>query len=204
MIPSDVEQFETEGERQFYRFLERVARPDNRYLSWYLPDIRGKTKISCHGPQPEIKQFTDTKAIVDYVAARVKALADEGMPLSEIAVLYTVKEPYENIKEPLPQLIGHALESKGILSNWISEDYKAKKSYDITTNRVTISTIQSAKGLDYACVFLLGLDSPKVEEWQAEVARNLTYVAITRAREWLYVPFAAGTDIIQSLMKIRQ
>lgn len=33
-----------------------------------------------HGPQPEIKQFTDTKAIVDYVATRIKALVDEGMP----------------------------------------------------------------------------------------------------------------------------
>jgi len=107
------------------------------------------------------------------------------------------------ITEPLPELIGHALETKGILSNWISEDYKAKKSYDITTNRVTISTIQSAKGLDYACVFLLGLDSPKVADWQPEVAKNLAYVAVTRAREWLCVPFAAGTDIIQSLMKCR-
>lgn len=157
-----------------------------------------------HGPQPEIIQFTGTKAVVDYVAAKVKALTDEGMPLSEIAVLYTVKEPYEDIKEPLPQLIGHALEAKGILSNWISEDYKAKKSYDITTNRVTISTIQSAKGLDYACVFLLGLDSPKVEEWTPEVAKNLTYVAVTRAREGLHIPHAGETAMIESLMRSRQ
>ena len=152
-----------------------------------------------HGPQPEIKQFTDTKAIVDYVATRIKALADEGMPLSEIAVLYTVKEPYEDIKEPLPELIGQALEAKGILSNWVSEDYKAKKGYDITTNRVTISTIQSAKGLDYACVFLLGLDSPRVEEWPAEVAKNLTYVAVTRAREELAIPWLRKTQLIERI-----
>jgi len=154
-----------------------------------------------HGPQPEIKQFADTKAIVDYVATRIKALTDEGMPLSEIAVLYTVKEPYEDIKEPLPQLIGHALEAKGILSNWISEDYKAKKSYDITTNRVTISTIQSAKGLDYACVFLLGLDSPKIKEWQDEVAKNLTYVAATRARDELAIPWLRKSQLIQRIEK---
>jgi superfamily I DNA/RNA helicase len=157
-----------------------------------------------HGPQPEVKQFTDTKAIVDYVATRIKTLTDEGMPLSEIAVLYTVKEPYEDMKEPLPELIGHALETKGILSNWISEDYKAKKSYDITTNRVTISTIQSAKGLDYACVFLLGLDSPKIAEWSVEVAKNLAYVAVTRAREGLHIPHAGETAMIESLMRSRQ
>ncbi|HQL91295.1 MAG TPA: 3'-5' exonuclease [Syntrophales bacterium] len=154
-----------------------------------------------HGPQPEIKQFTDTKAIVDYVATRIKALADEGMPLSEIAVLYTVKEPYEDIKEPLPELIGQALEAKGILSNWVSEDYKAKKGYDITTNRVTISTIQSAKGLDYACVFLLGLDSPKIKEWQDEVAKNLTYVAVTRAREELAIPWLKKSKLIERIEK---
>ncbi|MGB4549489.1 MAG: NERD domain-containing protein/DEAD/DEAH box helicase, partial [Syntrophales bacterium] len=56
MIPSDVEQFETEGERQFYRFLERVARPDNRYLSWYLPDIRGK--------EPDFLLFSDEVGLV--------------------------------------------------------------------------------------------------------------------------------------------
>ena len=34
----------------------------------------------------------------------------------------------------------------------------SKKSYDITTNSVTISTIHSTKGFDYACVFLVGID----------------------------------------------
>ncbi|NPV04486.1 MAG: AAA family ATPase [Syntrophaceae bacterium] len=149
-----------------------------------------------HGPQPEIKQLPDTKAIVDYVATKIKALTDEGMPLSEIAVLYTVKQPYDGTTKPIPELVGHALEQKGILSNWVSEDYRAKKTYDITTNNVTISTIQSAKGLDYACVFLLGLDSPKIADWSAEVAKNLTYVAVTRARERLHIPFCIKTVLI--------
>ncbi len=152
-----------------------------------------------HGPQPEIRQLPDTKAIVDYVADKIKALTDEGMPLSEIAVLYTVKQPYDGTTKPIPELVGHALEAKGILSNWISEDYKAKKSYDITTNRVTVSTVQSAKGLDYACVFLLGLDSPKVGEWPAEVSKNLTYVAVTRAREVLFIPWLNRKGIIERL-----
>ena len=84
----------------------------------------------------------------------------------------------------------------------ISEDYKTKKNYDITTNRVTISTIQSAKGLDYVCVFLLGLDSPKVEEWSAEVAKNLTYVAITRTRESLYIPWLKKSQLIERIEKV--
>ena len=42
MIPGDVESFATEGERQFYRFLEQVALPDDQFTAWYTPDIEGR------------------------------------------------------------------------------------------------------------------------------------------------------------------
>jgi hypothetical protein len=42
MIPDKVDQFTTEGERQTYRFLEAVAKPDDRFICWYLPDVEGK------------------------------------------------------------------------------------------------------------------------------------------------------------------
>ena len=43
MIPANVEIFTTEGEKQFYRFLESVAKPySNKYIAWYTPDLKGK------------------------------------------------------------------------------------------------------------------------------------------------------------------
>ncbi|HQG65764.1 MAG TPA: nuclease-related domain-containing protein, partial [Smithella sp.] len=42
MIPADTEEFTTEGEKTFYRFLHAVAKPDHKYLCWYLPDINGR------------------------------------------------------------------------------------------------------------------------------------------------------------------
>ena len=42
MIPIDVEEFQTEGERVFFRFLQSVAGPAFRYVAWYLPDVNGK------------------------------------------------------------------------------------------------------------------------------------------------------------------
>ena len=42
MIPENVEEFKTEGERQFYKFLEAVAKPDAGHITWYTPDIEGK------------------------------------------------------------------------------------------------------------------------------------------------------------------
>jgi hypothetical protein len=41
MIPGDIEEFGTEGEEAFYKFLEGVAKPDAHYLCRYLPDING-------------------------------------------------------------------------------------------------------------------------------------------------------------------
>jgi hypothetical protein len=39
MIPSDNEAFNTEGERQFYNFLMKIAKPDADYVAWYTPNI---------------------------------------------------------------------------------------------------------------------------------------------------------------------
>lgn len=42
VIPDDIPVFTTPGEGAFYRFLQTVARPDDRHLSWYLPDVKGR------------------------------------------------------------------------------------------------------------------------------------------------------------------
>ena len=42
MIPNDVEEFGTDGERVFFNFLCSVAKPDSRYIVWYLPDIKDR------------------------------------------------------------------------------------------------------------------------------------------------------------------
>jgi hypothetical protein len=44
MIPNDVEEFQTEGEGVFFRFLQSVAKPDSRYVAWYLADTNGTKK----------------------------------------------------------------------------------------------------------------------------------------------------------------
>lgn len=59
-------------------------------------------------------------------------------------------------------------------ATWIAEDYRAKRSYDVTTQSVTISTIHSVKGFDYACVFVIGLDWLQGDRWTEEQIKNLT------------------------------
>ena len=152
------------------------------------------------GPKPEIKQFADFKKITDYVADKIAEIVEtDGCPFSEIAVLYAMKHPSKDLKTPLPHLVEKALESRGILNTWVSQDYRSKKTYDITTNSVTISTIHSVKGLDYSTVFLLGLDFLEPRQWSEEQLHRLTYVAITRARYQLFIPYINQSALIKKL-----
>ena len=155
------------------------------------------------GPKPELKQSQDFDSIIKYVAEKIKEVANtERCPYSEIAIIYTIKSPGDNLKEPLPLMIEKELESNGILSNWVSENYRSKRTYDITTNSVTISTIHSVKGLDYSCVFLLGFDYLDDKRWSEDQINRLAYVAITRARYQLFIPYIYESSLIKRLINI--
>jgi superfamily I DNA/RNA helicase len=112
-----------------------------------------------------------------------------------------MKSPTPGAEINLPHLLENALEKKGIIQTWVSEDYRAKRSYDITTNSVAISTVHSVKGFDYACVFLLGLDWMAPGRWTEEQINKLTYVAVTRARERLFIPYCSRNELISKLIK---
>ena len=114
------------------------------------------------------------------VAEAVAALVRQGVPMSEIAVLYA-RAKIGGVAN-LPEALVEALEARGVLAQWAARDTASKRVYDITTDSVTVSTIYSAKGLDYAHVFLLGLDTLNPDE---EKDRRLAYVGVTRARERL-------------------
>jgi superfamily I DNA and RNA helicase len=153
-----------------------------------------------HGPKPEIKQFAEFAKINEYMADKIAEIVEtDGCPYSEIAILYALKSPGDKLKAPLPQMIGKALDSRGILNNWVSEDYQSKKTYDITTNSVTLSTIHSVKGFDYSVVFLLGLDFLEPREWSEDQLDRLAYVAITRARYQLFIPYINQSELIKKL-----
>jgi len=155
-----------------------------------------------HGPRPEIRRYTNLATMASDVAELIKELHENnGYPFSEIAILYTVKSAGTDNSTSIPHLFSRTLEAKGILSTWVSEDSRSKHAYDITTNRVTISTIHSAKGLDYACVFLVGFDFLEPgKPWSEEEIRSLAYVGITRARYRLFISYMQETTIVNQLI----
>jgi superfamily I DNA/RNA helicase len=148
-----------------------------------------------------MKQFKSIEEMITYVSDNIKKLVDsEECPFSEIAIIYAVKTPWNMPDTHLPQMFEKALEARGILYKWASEDYRSKRSYDVTTNSVTISTIHSVKGLDYSCVFLVGLDFIGPRITALDQTKNLAYVGITRARYRLFIPYLNKNELIMDLL----
>jgi len=153
-----------------------------------------------HGPKPRIDQFKNFNEITRSVVENIRKIADsDNCPYSEIAIIYAMRNPVKDLNSSLPEMIESELESKGILNNWVSENYQSKRNYDITTNSVVISTIHSVKGLDYSVVFLLGLDFLEPKRWSEEQIEKLIYVAITRARYQLFIPYIVENQFISKL-----
>lgn len=154
-----------------------------------------------NGPLPTVKRYESYSAICEAIVREIRTLVDEGKyPLSEIAIIYTSKKVNSQSAENLPALITTALDNQGLLNKWLSEDYRAKRTHDITANSITITTIHSAKGLDFACVYLLGLDALEPNErWTEQQISCLAYVGITRARYQLTIPYLQETPLISQL-----
>jgi superfamily I DNA and RNA helicase len=181
------------------RFIGRKdgsAAPREKEQPDLFPDL-----YTFHGPCPEMKQFEGLEAMIGSVSDNIKEMIDsKECPASEVAILYAAKTPWNMPDKNLPEMIEKALDTKGVLYKWASEDYRSKKTYDITTNSVTLSTIHSVKGLDYYSVFLVGLDFIGPRIMALDHTKNLVYVGMTRARYRLFIPYINENELIRDLL----
>ncbi|UCG66199.1 MAG: AAA family ATPase [Deltaproteobacteria bacterium] len=190
-----------------YRNTQEICRFANRFIGKDIGESKTQDLevfpdfFDFHGPTPEMIQLRSFEEIVSHVVSKMKSMTDkEEYPLSEIAIIYAKKSFEDEDVNFMPKMFEEALNAEGILCTWASEDYHSKTSYDITTDKITISTIHSTKGLDYACVFVVGLDSLKEDGWSKEQLRNLAYVVITRARYQLFIPYIQESELISRLL----
>jgi hypothetical protein len=152
------------------------------------------------GPLPLLHACASQEELVAWVADQVRdRVAPRGdYPASELAILYASRGAEGQPGLVLPERLQAALEVRSVMSRWATQDYHAKRSYDITADRVTLSTIHSAKGLDWACVILVGLDRLEADErWTEAQVRSLAYVGMTRARHELLIPYQHRAPVIE-------
>jgi len=99
-----------------------------------------------HSPKPILKQFKDFDQILTFVADKIRILHEQGEhPLSEFAILYTKRSLAREQTPTAHELIMASIESRGIMSQWVSEDYQAKRSYDINCQIKSLSVESSSE-----------------------------------------------------------
>ena len=71
--------------------------------------------------------------------------------------------------------------------------------FDMTTDRVSLISIHSSKGLDFDLVYLIGMDRFRPSDATRNVLTHLIYVAMTRAKYRLVIPYAEDTEILKRM-----
>ncbi|MBM0234176.1 ATP-dependent DNA helicase UvrD2 [Micromonospora sp. STR1_7] len=116
-----------------------------------------------------------------------------------LAALVQLAEEYAATPEVVPIGEAAAVERPVTLTDFTEElANRAAQQHVPTVDGVTLASLHSAKGLEWDAVFLVGLAEgtlpttyAKTVE-QVEEERRLLYVGITRARQWLWLSYAAA------------
>ncbi|MCA1905853.1 MAG: UvrD-helicase domain-containing protein [Desulfarculus sp.] len=161
------------------------------------------------GPLPVLTTHPSPEAEADWVARQVVELlggvdsrqveagADQGHDYAarEIAVLYRLHAQAAPLAEALARAgVPHQVAAQEPLAETDPLDFKAQ--------RVNLLSMHAAKGLEFPVVFVTGLEDGLVPYLPPERApsdpaeeRRLLYVALTRARERLYLSRATRRSL---------
>lgn len=119
---------------------------------------------------------------------------------SNVNELVAAARQYDETQDDEPSLEGF-LETTSLVSDVDAVDPEA--------GRVTLMTMHAAKGLEFPVVFILGVEQNLIpherslknnDPWELEEERRLLFVAMTRAREELYLTATRLRDIRGTLM----
>jgi hypothetical protein len=176
------------------RFIGREPR-GNKQLA-LLPE-----DAAFHGGIPEVLKFQDTRELEDFMLKDLKDNVNQGeYKRSEIGIIYDDKvydaDRFSYDNRALPMRLLRNLEASGIPTTWVSQDVRSKEMYDVTTDRVSLISIHSSKGLDFDLVYLVGVDHIRPAEEMKQNLVSLVYVAMTRAKYRLVIPYVEETELI--------
>ena len=116
----------------------------------------------------------------------------------DIAVLYTSQHFAKNFASAFGKRIG---EDK---LYWVSESRESKIKLNLSSPSIKLSTIESAKGMEFRLVFLAGLETLPRDERDEANERKLAYVGLTRAQDLLYILGNARSGYFKELIDINE
>lgn len=152
-----------------------------------------------------VKNYSD---ICHRIASDISDKLEDGYKCSDFGIIYLLKTTpkKENPQQDLYQnSINYVDELRAELSMreiphfWMAESPETKRSYDQFNDQVTITTIFSAKGLEFEVAYLVGLE---LYPWQKRNKRenaSMLYVAMTRAKSELQMFSTQRTAYVEEI-----
>jgi DNA helicase-2/ATP-dependent DNA helicase PcrA len=159
------------------------ARKRVAMVATLLEELRGQ---AAHRPLPDLlNQIIERTGYIDYLAER----GEEGRSRVE-----NVRELLVAIKKSGAMALDEFLDQVALVSD--TDDY------DNASNRVTLMTLHSAKGLQFPVVFIVGLEEGLLPYYlrldnpeDLEEERRLCYVGMTRAEQKLCMTCAGRRSL---------
>lgn len=164
------------------------------------PDT-GQCKL---GQLPVTYQSSDIEETITLIAKKVKYLVKQGYKKSSIGILIARSNQFLKLDDLIQQaFLKHACE----ITYQIIITTEDKKKLDLTSDCIKILNFESSKGLEFEHVFLIGLENmPRISNQNSnrdeDTERKLTYVALTRAKENLYIIANECSGYFEELNKI--
>ena len=147
-----------------------------------------------------VSEGASVAGLIDSLLRRIDYLhyLDDGTPQGE-ARQENVKELLSVAQEYQDAGLDGFLEEVALVSDLDSADTRSWSGTGFEGDAVTLMTLHAAKGLEFPVVFMIGLEESifphsraLYDQSEMEEERRLCYVGMTRAREELYLTYAAS------------
>ena len=145
------------------------------------------------GPEPDVRPFSSSDAGYQAICTALRRSHDEGLRWSDMSVLagnWDALNDFERLarEQRIPTFKLADLDNRG------SEP----------EDGVRLSTLQHAKGLEFARVYIIGVDDIRGgPDADVTLQRRLLYVGMTRATDVLKIAVSGNGAIVESLLEAR-
>jgi hypothetical protein len=151
------------------------------------PQLVPPASAGRRGPLPVLLRARHAQEEAAWLAERIVQAQRDGVALNDLAVLCRTRTQMTPIERALRQH-GVAVQSMGA---------QAFRRFDWGEPSVKLLTLHSAKGLEFRCVFVAGLQAMPVRDEALEAATRLLYVAMTRATHELVLSAHGDSPLVQ-------
>ena len=204
-----------------YRSTREIIAPASRLVSrssWdqfykkYIEnegELLSETDKFPKGEYPKIKIAKKYSDICSQISDDIQDKLKKGHKYSDFGILYLVQrsgkaDSRQEVMEfaediNYAQGIVEELTLKQIPNFWMSKDRNTKKEYDQSKEKVTISTIFSAKGLEFEVVYVVGLELYPWSKRNKRENASLLYTAMTRAKSELHMFSTTATPYVEEI-----